>query len=52
VIISRSVFLGMRNLSDKCYTELETHIVTAVIKTMWRNMAEPDRHKRHNNITH
>jgi cobalamin biosynthesis protein CobT len=49
--ISPSVLLRMRNISDKRCTELKPHVVSAANKITRRNMAEPDRRKRHYNIT-
>ena len=52
MIISRSVLLIMRNVSDKSCTENQnTHFVfsnffsenRAVYEIMWKNMVEPDR---------
>ena len=52
MIISRSVLLKIRNVSDKfCRESLNTHFVFSnfffeilgVYETMWKNMVQPDR---------
>ena len=44
-IISRSILLIMRNVSDKIVERIKTLVSEnlAVYKTMWSNMVEPDR---------
>jgi hypothetical protein len=51
MIISRSVLLRMRNVSDKSCREIKAHILCsttfpenlAVYEIMWKNMVDPDR---------
>jgi hypothetical protein len=52
LFISRSVFLGMKNLSDKFLDRIKTHVSyfifnhffnSAVYEIMWKNNVEPER---------
>ena len=51
MIVSRSILIRMRNVSDKKVQKIETHIFIqqlfsenlAVYEMMWKNMVEPDK---------
>jgi hypothetical protein len=50
MIISRSVILRIRNVSEKVIEKIKTHVLCwkayffsrAVYEIMWKNVAEPD----------
>jgi hypothetical protein len=53
MMLSRSILLRMRNVSDKVVQKIKTHFMfnnffsenRAVYEIMWKNMVEPNRPK-------
>jgi len=43
MIISRSVLLAMKNVSDKYFRENQNHNLRAIYETSWKNTVQPNR---------